>query len=44
MELVTTLPLVSWGNGILIIGVFALVVILIIAVVVNMMKSGQKKE
>ncbi len=44
MELVTTPPLVSWGNGIIIIGVFALVVILIIAVVVNMMKSGQKKE
>jgi hypothetical protein len=33
------LPLVSWTNGILIIGVFALVVILIIAVVVNMMKG-----
>jgi hypothetical protein len=44
MKLVAILPLVSWGNGILIIGVFALVVILIIAVVLNMMKSGPKKE
>ena len=44
MEIIPSLPLVSWTNGILIIGVFALVVILIIAVVMNMMKGGSKKE
>lgn len=44
MNLVTTLPLVAWGNGIIIIGVFALVVILLVVVVLNMMNSGQKKE
>ncbi len=44
MKYVTILPLVSWGNGILIIGVFALVVILLIGAVMSMMNSGKKKE
>jgi len=44
MDLVTSLPLVSWNNGIIIIGVFALVVILLVVVVLTMMNSGQKKE
>jgi hypothetical protein len=44
MKLVTLVPLVSWGNGILIIGVFALVVILLIGAVMSMMNSGKKKE
>jgi len=44
MKYVTILPLVSWGNGILIIGVFALVVILLIVAVMSMMNSGKKKE
>ena len=38
------LPLVSWTNGILIIGLFAMVVVIIISVVVNLMKGGEKKE
>ena len=38
------IPLVSWTNGILIIGLFAMVVVIIISVVVNLMKGGEKKE
>ncbi|WP_281499724.1 hypothetical protein [Allomuricauda sp. SCSIO 64092] len=37
-----TLPLVSWDNGILMIGVFALVVVLLIAAVFMLMNSGKK--
>ncbi len=43
MELTNFLPLVSWTNGILIIGLFAMVVVIIISVVLNMMK-GKNKE
>ena len=43
MELSHSLPLVSWTNGILIIGLFAMVVVIIVAVVVNMMKEKPKE-
>lgn len=39
------LPLVSWGNGVLMIGVFALVcVILTVAVLLLVMGGGSKKK
>ncbi|MEY8020454.1 hypothetical protein AB8P51_06480 [Muriicola sp. SD30] len=44
MNTALKLPLVAWENGIVIIGVFAVVVILIIVVVMNMMSKGKKKE
>lgn len=40
----TLLPLVNWSNGIVMIGVFALVVIALIAILVNLMNSGKKDE
>ncbi|WP_170158848.1 hypothetical protein [Ulvibacterium marinum] len=40
----TLLPLVNWSNGIVMIGVFALVVIALIAVLVSLMNSGKKDE
>ncbi len=43
MELSHSLPLVAWTNGILIIGLFAMVVVIIIAVVVNLMKEKPKE-
>jgi hypothetical protein len=36
------LPLVDWSNGIIMIGVFALVVIALVAVLVSLMNSGKK--
>lgn len=36
------LPLVNWSNGIIMIGVFALVVIVLVAVLVSLMNSGKK--
>lgn len=36
------LPLVNWNNGIVMIGVFALVVIALVAILVNLMNSGKK--
>ncbi|WP_422081525.1 hypothetical protein [Ulvibacterium sp.] len=40
----TLLPLVNWSNGIVMIGVFALVVIALIAILVSFMNSGKKDE
>ena len=40
----TLLPLVNWSNGIVMIGVFALVVIALIAILVSLMNSGKKDE
>lgn len=42
MNILAVLPLVKWDNGILMIGVFALVVILLIAAVFMLMNSGNK--
>ncbi|MDX1271339.1 hypothetical protein [Bizionia paragorgiae] len=36
------LPLVNWGMGAAIIGVFALVCVVLAAVVINMVKSDKK--
>ncbi len=37
------LPMVNWGNGIIMIGVFALVVIVLVAFLINFMNSGKKE-
>jgi hypothetical protein len=42
MNALLTLPLVSWDNGILMIGVFALVVVVLVVAVVALMNSGKK--
>lgn len=39
-----TLPLVDWGMGTAIIGVFVVVCIVIVLVVLQMMNSDKKKE
>ncbi len=36
------LPLVDWSNGILMIGVFVLVVIAMVALLISLMNSGKK--
>ncbi|KPM32203.1 Hypothetical protein I595_1852 [Croceitalea dokdonensis DOKDO 023] len=36
------LPLVAWGNGIFMIGVFAIVVVVLIIAVLSLMNSGKK--
>ncbi len=36
------LPLVDWSNGIVMIGIFAAVVVLLIIVLLNLMNSGKK--
>lgn len=38
------LPLVNWSNGIIMIGVFALFVIVLIAVMVSLMNSDKKDK
>lgn len=35
-------PIVDWSNGILMIGVFGLVVIALIAILISLMNSGKK--
>lgn len=39
-----TISLVNWRNGIIMIGVFALVCIILIVVLINFMSSGSNKE
>jgi len=36
------LPLVNWGNGIIMIGIFAAVVVLLIVVLLSLMNSDKK--
>ena len=36
------LPLVDWSNGILMIGVFALFVVALVALLISLMNSGKK--
>ncbi|MGB5368834.1 MAG: hypothetical protein WBN18_00235 [Flavobacteriaceae bacterium] len=36
------LPLVNWGNGMIMIGVFAVVVIVLVVVLINLMNSGKE--
>ncbi|KKM24886.1 hypothetical protein LCGC14_1600570 [marine sediment metagenome] len=38
------LPLVSWGNGTLMIALFALVSVVLIGAVISMMSAGKKKK
>ncbi|MBT8263537.1 MAG: hypothetical protein KJO05_11990 [Bacteroidia bacterium] len=38
------IPLVDWGNGVIMIGVFALVVVILVAVTISFMSQGGKKE
>ncbi|TVZ25526.1 hypothetical protein JM83_0450 [Gillisia sp. Hel_I_86] len=38
------LPLVNWGLGTIIIGVFAVVCVILVLVVYNMMNSDKKKQ
>ncbi|WP_262911466.1 hypothetical protein [Allomuricauda sp. SCSIO 65647] len=42
MNALQILPLVSWDNGIIMIGVFALVVIILVVAVLALMNSGKK--
>lgn len=42
--ILSNISLVSWENGAFMIGVFAVVCVIIVAVVYNMMNSGTKKE
>jgi len=37
-----SLPLFNWTNGVIMIGVFALVCVILIAVLINFMTSGKK--
>ncbi|WP_298995599.1 hypothetical protein ACOKFD_13890 [Flagellimonas sp. S174] len=44
MKLLHTIPLVSWENGIWMIGVFAVVVIVLVGGVLALMNSGKNGE
>jgi hypothetical protein len=37
-----SLPLFNWTNGVVMIGIFALVCVILIAVLINFMASGKK--
>jgi hypothetical protein len=39
-----SLPLFNWTNGVVMIGVFALVCVILIAVLINFMAGGKKKD
>lgn len=43
MKILHVIPLVSWENGIWMIGVFAAVVVVLIGAVLALMSSGKKK-
>ncbi|EAR02048.1 hypothetical protein [Maribacter sp. HTCC2170] len=38
------LPLVNWGNGIIMIGVFAAVCVALVVALLMLMNSGKKKD
>ncbi len=42
--ILNTLPLVNWSNGVIMIGVFALVCVILVIMLINFMSSGSKKE
>ncbi|WP_262887562.1 hypothetical protein [Flagellimonas sediminis] len=42
MKILNSIPLVSWENGIWMIGLFALVVIVLVGAVFALMNSGKK--
>ncbi len=39
---ILNIPLVDWGNGVIMIGVFALVVVILIGVTISWMSKGSK--
>ena len=39
-----TIPLADWSNGIIMIGVFVLVVVILVAVTISLMNQGKKKD
>lgn len=38
------IPLYSWGNGVVMILVFAVICTILVAVLINFMSSGKKKD
>lgn len=42
--IVQNIPLVDWGNGVIMIGLFALVVIILIGFLIYYMGGGPKKD
>jgi hypothetical protein len=38
------IPLADWGNGVIMIGVFALVVVVLIVLTISFMTKGDKKD
>jgi uncharacterized membrane protein len=38
------LPLVNWGNGMIMIGVFAVVVIVLVVTLINLMSGGKENS
>ena len=44
MDMKTMIPLVNWGNGIVMIGVFIVVVVALVLVMLNLMNSGKGKQ
>lgn len=40
----TMIPLVNWSNGIVMIGVFAVVVVALVLVMLSLMNSGKGKQ
>lgn len=42
--IVQKIPLVDWGNGVIMIGLFALVVIILIGFLIYFMSGGPKKD
>lgn len=41
---ILNIPLVDWGNGVIMIGVFALVVIILVVVIISLMSQGKNKD
>lgn len=44
MNIINKIPLVDWGNGVIMIGVFALVCVILIGVLIYFMSTGGKKQ
>ncbi|MBW2938270.1 hypothetical protein KXJ69_09145 [Aureisphaera sp. CAU 1614] len=42
--ILNNIPLVNWSNGVIMIGVFALVCVILVIMLINFMSSGSKKE
>ncbi len=44
MDMKIMIPLVNWSNGIVMIGVFAVVVVALVLVMLSLMNSGKGKQ